>query len=37
VNSEKVTAYTKQDIEIGALEIPIGELYKKNTLLKLKV
>ena len=37
VNSEKVTAFTKQDIEIGALEIPIGELYKKNTLLKLKV
>lgn len=37
VNSEKVTAYTKQDIEIDAIEIPIGELYKKSTLLKLNV
>jgi len=36
VNSQKVTAYTKQDIEIGDLEIPIGDLYKKTTLEKLK-
>lgn len=32
VNSEKVTAYTKNDIEIGQIEIPIGEFYKKNVL-----
>jgi len=36
VNSQKVTAYTKQDIEIGAIEIPIGDLYKKSALDKLK-
>ena len=36
VNSQKVTAYTKQDIEIGAIEIPIGDLYKKSALEKLK-
>jgi two-component system LytT family response regulator len=36
VNSQKVTAYTKQDIEIGDLEIPIGDLYKKSVLEKLK-
>lgn len=29
INTDKVTAYTKQDIEIGKLEIPIGETYKK--------
>jgi len=28
VNLDQVTAYTKQDVEIGAKEIPIGELYK---------
>lgn len=36
VNSHKVTAYTKQDIEIGNIEIPIGDLYKKSALDKLK-
>jgi DNA-binding LytR/AlgR family response regulator len=36
VNSQKVTAYTKQDIEINAIEIPIGDLYKKSVLEKLK-
>jgi two-component system LytT family response regulator len=36
VNSQKVTAYTRQDIEIGDLEIPIGDLYKKSALEKLK-
>jgi DNA-binding LytR/AlgR family response regulator len=36
VNSQKVTAYTKQDIEIGDLEIPIGDLYKKSVLERLK-
>ena len=29
VNSQKITAYTAQDIEIGAIEIPIGISYKK--------
>lgn len=36
VNSEKVTTYTKNDIEIGNIEIPIGEFYKKDTLEKLQ-
>lgn len=36
VNSEKVTAFTKQDIEIGELEIPIGDLYKKIAIKRLK-
>ena len=35
VNSNKVTAYTQNDIEIGNIEIPIGEFYKKSTLEKL--
>jgi DNA-binding LytR/AlgR family response regulator len=35
INSEKITAYTKNDVEIGNIEIPIGEFYKKNTLKKL--
>ncbi|WP_254504272.1 LytR/AlgR family response regulator transcription factor [Aquimarina spinulae] len=30
VNRDKITAYTKQDIEIDAIEIPIGENYKMN-------
>lgn len=37
VNSLKVTAYTKQDIEIGRIEIPIGDLYKKTALELLKL
>lgn len=37
VNSQKVTAYTKQDIEIGTLEIPIGDMYKKSALDRLKL
>ncbi|MFK5982892.1 MAG: LytTR family DNA-binding domain-containing protein [Flavobacteriaceae bacterium] len=36
VNSQKVTAYTKQDVEIGDIEIPIGDYYKKRALEKLK-
>ncbi|WP_273566366.1 LytR/AlgR family response regulator transcription factor [Maribacter halichondriae] len=28
VNFDRVTAYTKQDIEIGKIEIPIGESHK---------
>ncbi len=35
VNSEKITAYTKNDIELGRIEIPIGEFYKKDTLQQL--
>lgn len=30
VNRNKITAYTKNDIEIGQIEIPIGENYKEN-------
>ncbi|UII79517.1 LytTR family DNA-binding domain-containing protein [Flagellimonas sp. CMM7] len=30
VNSEKITAYTKNDVEIGKIEIPIGNGYKHN-------
>lgn len=29
VNFEKITAYTKQDLEIGKYEIPISESYRK--------
>jgi len=37
VNAQKVSAYTKQDIEIDAIEIPIGDLYKKRVLEQLKI
>jgi DNA-binding LytR/AlgR family response regulator len=36
VNSQKVTAFTKQDIEIEDIEIPIGEMYKKRALQLLE-
>ena len=36
VNSTKITAFTKQDIEIGKIEIPIGDFYKANTFKLLK-
>lgn len=36
VNKQKVTAYTKQDIEIGDFEIPIGDYYKVDVLKLLK-
>jgi DNA-binding LytR/AlgR family response regulator len=29
VNLSKVTAYTKHDVEIGSIEIPIGDSYRK--------
>lgn len=32
VNTEKITAFTKQDVEIGDLEIPIGLHYKDQVL-----
>lgn len=35
VNRDKITAYTKQDIEIGDIEIPIGESYKGVTYKRL--
>lgn len=35
VNKDKVTAFTKNDIEIGTTEIPIGEHYKVNVLNNL--
>lgn len=28
VNASKITAYTKHDVEIGSIELPIGEKYK---------
>lgn len=30
INTNKITAYTKNDIEIGKFEIPIGENYRKE-------
>jgi len=36
VNSEKITAFTAQDIEIGNIEVPIGISYKQNVLKALK-
>ncbi|OSY88232.1 chemotaxis protein CheY [Tenacibaculum holothuriorum] len=36
VNNSKITAYTKYDIEINEIEIPIGESYKKVIGEKLK-
>lgn len=30
INSDMITAYTKNDIEIGYIEIPIGNSYKDN-------
>ncbi|TDQ27463.1 LytR/AlgR family response regulator transcription factor [Tenacibaculum caenipelagi] len=35
INKDKITAYTKNDVEIGKIEIPIGESYKDITLSKL--
>lgn len=36
VNKHKITAFTKQDVEIGKIEIPIGDFYKANVLKHLK-
>ncbi|OSY87042.1 chemotaxis protein CheY [Tenacibaculum holothuriorum] len=36
VNTNKVTAYTKDDVEIGKIEIPIGGNYKNIILSKLQ-
>lgn len=37
VNINSVTAYTKNDIEIGNIEIPIGDLYKKRMIKKFNI
>jgi len=36
VNTNKITAFTSLDVEIGAKEIPIGSSYKKEILSRLK-
>lgn len=36
VNTQKITAYTMHDIEIGEIEIPIGISYKQQVLDTLK-
>ena len=36
VNKDKITAYTKQDVEIGEQELPIGDLYKNSVIEQLK-
>ncbi|PHN04316.1 LytR/AlgR family response regulator transcription factor [Flavilitoribacter nigricans] len=36
VNKDKVTAFTRQDIEIGSIEIPIGDSYKDAVLNSLQ-
>ncbi len=30
INKHKVSAYTKKDIEIGAIEIPVGDNFREN-------
>ncbi|WP_196910551.1 MULTISPECIES: LytTR family DNA-binding domain-containing protein [unclassified Aquimarina] len=30
INKDKIAAYTKNDIEIGNIEIPIGENFRNN-------
>ena len=32
VAKDKITAYTHHDVEIGAIEIPIGRVYKEQFL-----
>ncbi len=36
VNTKKITAFTAKDIEIGAIEVPIGKSYKEQVTLFLK-
>ncbi len=35
VNTDKITAFTKQDVEVGVKEIPIGQFYKDKVLTRL--
>lgn len=37
VNCNRITAYTKNDIEIGSIEIPIGDSYELATMTFLSV
>ncbi|MEM6842063.1 MAG: LytTR family DNA-binding domain-containing protein [Bacteroidota bacterium] len=36
VNIRKITAYTKQDVEIGQNELPIGVSYKREVIAFLQ-
>lgn len=36
VNINKISAYTKNDIEIGEIEIPISDSYKEKVMKKIK-
>ncbi len=36
VNTDKVTAFTRQDVEIGAIEVPIGDSYKDEVLNRIQ-
>lgn len=36
INKDQITAYTKNDIEIGRMEIPIGDNYRKDIDIFLK-
>jgi len=36
INRDKITAYTNHDIEIGKMEVPIGESYKGEVVARLK-
>jgi len=36
VNLDRVTAYTKQDVEVGTKEIPIGEMYRQVVQKRLR-
>lgn len=36
VNTDKITAFTKKDVEINTIEIPMGEYYKEDVLNILK-
>lgn len=36
VNTEKITAFTRQDVEIGEKELPIGKSYKSQVIKNLK-
>ena len=35
VNMNKITAFTMRDVEIGSIEIPIGDTYKDNVLKRI--
>ncbi|MBW1298205.1 LytR/AlgR family response regulator transcription factor [Aquimarina litoralis] len=37
INTDKITAYTQHDIELGTIEIPIGVSYKEKVYSYLKI